>query len=401
MSGPAPGDAAQRPLRVIVAHNAYLQKGGEDGVVAAEVALLKSCGHEVFVLHRSNEEIAAMNVVPLAAATIWSAGTHARMSELIAAHRPDVVHVHNTLPLLSPSLHWGAADAGVAVVQTLHNFRLDCPQGMYLRNGRVCEDCAGRTPWPAITHACYRQSAAQSAVVVTMLAVHRAIGTWRRKVDRFIALTDFSRRKFVAAGLAADRIVVKPNFVEDGTPGTAELHGFLFVGRLAEEKGIDVLAAACQEPGARVRVAGEGPLGPRLQGIARVERLGALSPADVHREMDGALALVLPSICYENFPRAVAEAFACGLPVIASRIGSLAELVDDGVTGLLFEAGAPAELARAMRWAESHPERMAAMGRAARLRYEKLYTPEVNHGQLLQVYRAAIAQRRSAAARHP
>ena len=376
-------------LRVLVAHNSYQMRGGEDAVVDAEVALLRSHGHAVTEYRRHNDELLDMRTLDAAVDTLWSRKTSHDVAALMAEARPDVIHVHNTFPLISPSLYWAAHRHCVPVVQTLHNFRLLCPQAMFLRDGKVCEDCLGHLPWRAVKHACYRESRAQSAALGSMLVMHRMLGTWQNKVARYIALNEFCRNKFVEGGLPADRIAVKPNFVDFEVPLARPRTGFLFVGRLSPEKGTDVLAnAASQISGLQLRVAGTGPAEYALNGVPGVERLGALAEARVREEMSGAIALVLPSIWYENFPRTLVEAFACGLPVIASRIGALAELVEDGVTGLLFTSGDAPDLASKIRWALASPDKMAEMGRTARARFEEKYTPERNYVQLLEIYRA-------------
>ena len=387
------------PLRVLMVHNAYQSAGGEDGVVAAETALLRRRGHEVIEMRRDNHEVAIIGRLSLAAQTVWSCATHRDALALLREHRPAVVHVHNTLPLISPSIYWACATAGVPVVQTLHNFRLACPQAMFLREGKICERCLGRTPLPALRHGCYRASRTQTAVVVGMLALHRTLRTFERKVTRYIALNEFCRGKFVQAGLPEARIVVKPNFAEVDAPRLqTPRSGMLFVGRLAPEKGIDVLRQAWPGPThLRLRVVGDGPEAPLLASLQGVQMLGQRTPAQVLAEMAAATALVLPSICYENFPRTLVEAFGSGLPVIASRIGALAELVEHGHTGLHFEPGNPDDLSRVMRWAQAHPQRMAEMGANARARYESHYTPDINHKQLLTIYRSAIDDTRGSA----
>lgn len=386
-------------MKVLLAHNAYQQRGGEDAVVEAEAALLRSRGHEVLEYRRHNDELAAMGRAQAALGTLWSTRTRAELGALLRAERPDVLHVHNTFPLISPSLYWAAADCGVPVVQTLHNFRLLCPQAMLLREGRVCESCVGRLPLAGVVHGCYRGSRAQTGVLAGVLVLHRAMGTWAHKVHRYIALNDFCRAKFIEGGVPAARIAVKANFVDLPAPPHGPRAGLLYVGRLAPEKGMAVLVDASRElPAGSVRVAGAGPDGALLQGLAALVPLGALPGAQVVGEMQGALALVMPSLWYENFPRTLVEAFACGLPVIASRLGAMAELVDDGVTGLLVMPGDAADLALKMQWALDHPERMAAMGRAARGVYEARYTADINHGQLLAIYRDAIAEQARAAA---
>jgi glycosyltransferase involved in cell wall biosynthesis len=385
------------PHRILFIHNAYQQRGGEDSVVEAEIALLRTHGHEVETYFRHNDEIAGLSTVTIAQQTLWSSRTTHEVSELIRNFCPDVIHVHNTLPLISPSVYWAAARAGVPVVQTLHNFRLMCLGALYLREGKVCEDCAGHLPWRGVMHKCYRGSAAASAVLAGMLTLHRGLGTYRNKVSRYIALNDFCRNKFIEGGLPADRIVVKPNFVDFPAPQDLPRQGLLFVGRLSMEKGIEALAyAAALLPDAQLRVAGDGPQAAFLDGVRGVTRLGSLSGLAVRREMNSAVALVIPSIWYENFPRTIVEAFAMGLPVIASRIGALADLVRDGETGLLFEPGNARDLADKMAWALAHPESMAEMGRKARVQYEAEFTAERNYAKLMTIYEDVIREQRDA-----
>lgn len=395
------GSLAERApaLRVLMVHNAYRQRGGEDAVVEAEVALLRSRGHPVHLYTRDNAELAASGSASAALAAFWSARTAREIETCMRDFRPDVVHVHNTFPLISPSLYWSVAHAGVPVVQTLHNFRLLCPQAMLLRKGRVCEDCIGRLPWRGVARRCYRDSAAQSAVLAGTLALHRWMGTWTTKVTRYVALNEFCRRKFVSGGLPAHKVVVKPNFFDAGDrpagagAGAARERPFLFVGRLAPEKGIAVLAAALERAGPiGVRVAGSGPAASILERSARATLLGALTQEQVQAEMRAALALVMPSIGYENFPRTLVEAYAHGLPVIASRLGAMAELVRDGTTGLLFEPGSADDLAAKLAWAQANPSAMDEMGANARREYEQRYAPEINYRQLIAIYRDAIRE---------
>jgi glycosyltransferase involved in cell wall biosynthesis len=382
-------------MRVLVLHNRYRHRGGEDAVVESEVALLRAHGHDVEIFHRSNDEIGAVSGPSVALGALWARGSASEVGRMIEAFRPDVIHAHNTFPLISPAPLWVAGAHGVPVVQTLHNFRLVCPQAMLLREGKVCESCVGRVPWPAVVHGCYQGSRLRSAVTATMITLHRSIGTWRNRVSRYIALNEFCREKFIQGGLPASRIAVKPNFVDcPAPPVDGPRHGFLFVGRLAPEKGVDVLARAIgQVPGAGLRVAGTGPAAGVFEGVAQAALLGPLPSDGVLAEMATAGALVLPSIWYENFPRTLVEAFASGLPVIASRMGAMAELVEDGRTGLLFEPGNDEALADRLQWAMANPGLMRAMGRNARAVYEAAYSPERNYRQLLAIYDEAIAER--------
>lgn len=388
-------------MRILIAHNAYQHSGGEDRVVESEIALLRAHGHEVAEYRRHNNEIMGMSKPALAANTLWSRRTVHEADRLIAEFHPDVIHAHNTFPLISPALYWAAERAGVPVVQTLHNFRLMCLNAMFLREGKVCEDCSGRLPWRGVVRKCYRASTTQSAVLAGMLVLHRGLGTYRSKVARYIALNDFCRSKFIEGGLPAGRIVVKPNFVDwvetdphaDSSQEGAR-RGLLFVGRLSAEKGVETLAcAAALLPNPSLRVAGEGPQAHLLEGVTGITRLGNLTNDAVRQEMDGALALVLPSIWYENFPRTIVEAFACGLPVIASRIGALVDLVRDGETGLMFEPGNPRDLADKLAWALANPERMLEMGHKARAQYEAEFSAKVNYRLLMDIYSGVMAER--------
>ena len=381
--------------RVLLIHNAYQHRGGEDTVVEAETALLMQHGVDVAVYQRHNDELDALPRWQAAAQALWSRRTVAEVSDQIAHFKPDVVHVHNTFPLVSPSVYWAATRAGVATVATLHNFRLLCPQAMLLRDGQVCRQCVGHVPWPAIQHRCYRGSVAQSAVAAAVLQGHRWLGTWSGKVGRYIALTDYARELFIAGGLPPAKVVVKPNFID--LPDTAVntlRHGLLFVGRLSAEKGVQVLAeVAGRGPLAEpLSVQGDGPARAALEHLPGVHLLGQASLAGVVAQMRAARALVLPSICIENFPRTLVEAMACALPVIASRLGAMATLVDHGRTGLLFSPGDAADLRAKLDWAMAHPEAMAVMGRTARAVYEQKFQGETNLRQLLAIYESARAE---------
>ncbi|SEK26630.1 glycosyltransferase family 4 protein [Nitrosovibrio tenuis] len=379
--------------RILIVHNAYQQRGGEDVVVEAEAELLRQHGHQVELFLRHNSAIGNIGRAALIAQTLWSAPTVKAFDAVVRAFKPDLVHVHNTFPLISPSLYWAAAEARVPVVQTLHNFRLLCPQAMFLRNGRICEDCLGHPPWRSVIHRCYRNSVTQSAVLATTLAMHRGLNTWHRKVTRYIALNEFCRNKFIEGGLPAERIVVKPNFVDAGDSVRGDRSGFLFVGRLSVEKGVDVLArAASRLTDVHIRVVGAGSEHATLRDVPGVELLGTLPGAQVREQMQQATALVFPSICYETFGLVAVEAFASGTPVIASRIGTLPNLVEEDVTGLLFSPGDAADLANKMRWAQLNPEQMAAMGSTARACYETKYAAARNYHELMAIYRDAIEE---------
>jgi glycosyltransferase involved in cell wall biosynthesis len=386
-------------------HNRYQQAGGEDIVFAAEAALLRERGHEVVEYVESNERINRMSWLAATAQVIWSRPSHQELLQVLDDACPDVAHFHNTFLLISPSAYFACRKAGVPVIQTLHNYRLLCPAATCFRDSHVCEDCVGkRLPWPGVVHACYHGSRSQTGVIAVMLTTHRWLRTWQRRVDVYIALTEFSRNKFVEGGLPARKIVVKPNFLHpDPGPGEKRRGYALFVGRLSPEKGLDILLAAWERLGGKVplKIAGDGPLALRVieaaDRIPRVEWLGQRPLPAVHTLMGEAAFLVFPSEWYETFGRVAIEAFAKGTPVIASDIGALTELVEQGRTGLRFHPGDPESLAAEVEWAWSHPDQMRQMGREARAEYEREYTAEQNYSMLMAVYDKAIATRQSAA----
>jgi glycosyltransferase involved in cell wall biosynthesis len=388
-------------MRILITHNSYQQAGGEDTVVANETALLKAHGHDVYSHSVSNHIIQSrFQKVATALQVHYSRWGQREAARAIQQTMPDIVHVHNFFPLLTPAIYDACRDAGVPVIQTLHNYRTICAGGLLMRAGRPCEDCVTGSPYQAVLHSCYRGSRLGSLTVARMVAFHRKHRTWSTKVDRFISLTKFAKKKFIDAGFPEKLIVVKPNFtmgnnidVEERTVRT----GALFVGRLSAEKGIGTLLKAFSAIDVRLRVVGDGPLLDDVANLAaanpQIESLGHLSSQRVSLEMAEAGFLIFPSEWYEGFPMTIVEAFSAGLPVIASRLGGMAELIADGVTGLHFNSGDEKDLADKVRWAADNPGEMLRMGRNARLVYEDKYTPEKNYQQLMAVYRDVIEKK--------
>jgi len=389
-------------MKILVAHNFYKLPGGEDQCVAAEVAMLRAHGHEVTQYCLHNECVDAMGRMRLAARTIWSRTAVRELRELFRTHRPQIAHFHNTFPLISPSAYYAARAEGVRVVQTVHNFRLLCANALLFRNGKVCEDCLGKwIPWPGIAHKCYRDNRAASTVITTMLMTHRVLGTWSKAVDMYIALTEFGRRKLVEGGLPADKIVVKPNFAyPDPGPSTGTGGYAVFVGRLSAEKGVDTVLEAWRHLGGELplKLLGDGPLAAAVQEAAvkdtSIQWLGNQSLEAVYKLVGEAAFLVLPSQCYENFPRVVIEAFAKGTPVIVSKLGAMAAIVDDGRTGLHFKPGDPVDLAATVRRILGESLELARMRQAARRKFEQNYTADSNHKTLMTIYEKALSNAR-------
>jgi len=403
-------------MKILLIHNYYQQLGGEDQVFKDESKLLKDRGHEVVRYAVHNEDVCKIGKIDLAIKSIWSREQYQRLRNLLRREHPDVAHFHNTLPLISPAGYWGAKAENVAVVQTLHNYRLICPGSLFFRNAKPCEDCKEKfIPWPAVIHACYRQSRSATAVVAGILIIHRLLRTWKDKVDVFIALSDFSRRKFIQARFPIKQIEVKPNFIEVSSKLTdltiksnvsghldeklknrTKREGALFVGRLSWEKGIETLLLAMKNVGPHfhLTIAGDGPLAPLIRtagdGDKRISWLGRQCIQEVYRLMFESKVVVFPSVCYEAFPLVIIESFAMGTPVIVSKIGALSEIVDHGSTGLHFTPGDADDLAKKMNWADSHPEEMELMGQQARLEYLNKYSPEINYRMLMAIYHKAI-----------
>lgn len=394
-----PGNAGLVPEKILVVHNDYLQAGGEDLVFAEETSLLEEHGHEV-LRHRVHNELASkMGRVKLAGKTLWNRSAYRELRALIRRERPGVVHFHNTFPLISPAGYYAAAAERVPVVQTLHNYRLMCPNGLFFREGRPCEDCTGKmVPWPGVVHGCYRGSRPATALTATMLSAHRAFGTWTNMVDVYVALTEFARSKFVEAGLPEDRILVKPNFVSPDPGAGAGQGGYaLFAGRLSPEKGVETLLAAWEmmgEDAMPLKLAGDGPLSGLVRNAVRknprVEWLGHRSVEEVRRLMKEAALLVVPSEWYETFGRVAIESFAAGTPVVVASIGAIAELVEHGRTGLHFRPGDAADLARQVESLRECPSELAWMRRDARIEFERKYTAARNYALLAGIYTSAI-----------
>jgi len=388
-------------MRVLVVHESYQQRGGEDAVALAEAEQLELHGHTVLRYARHNDELKGKGLLQIAGVglgTVWARKSFNDLERLLVEGRPDVVHFHNTLPLISPSAYYACARHGVPVVQTLHNYRLVCPAATFLRDGHLCEDCLGRgAAWPAVAHGCYRKSRAASAAVTAMLATHRALRTWQTKVDAYIALSEFARKKHIAGGIPADRLAVKPNFIhpDPGARAPDETGKYaLFVGRLSEEKGLRGLLSAWKRLGQAIPLflLGEGPMrdeiAPQMgtSGLSASALVGNVPREEVLRWMRSARFLVCPSHWFEGCPLVIVEAFACGVPVIATGHGPTAEMVDHRRTGLHVRPGDDADLAEKVAWAWAHPAEMQFMGEAARREFERKYSAERNYGQLLSLY---------------
>jgi glycosyltransferase involved in cell wall biosynthesis len=386
-------------MRILQIHNNYQFTGGEDVAVEAEYSLLQSNGNDVNLFEVSNENIRGTKAkIETAINVSYSKKYSNKLVDRIGYFQPEIVHVHNFFPLLTPSIYDVCKSFGLPVIQTLHNYRIICPGAYLMKNGVICEDCLTGSAFKAALHGCYRDSRIGSLPVAYMVQTHRKRKTWQKKIDRFIALTEFAMNKFIQAGLPSERIEVKPNFIHPD-PGTGNGNGkyALFVGRISKEKGIVTLLQAWKKiRGVPIKFVGDGSLIEETRKIAirknlhDVELLGIIDRKDVLTFMEKAIFLVFPSECYEGFPMTVAEAFACGLPVLSSRIGGMTEIVENGVTGLHFEPGDSDDLADKAQWLVDNPDVCARMGKNARQVFLEKYSANKNYEILMDIYQKAI-----------
>lgn len=393
-------------MKILIVHNRYRQPGGEDEVFHREGELLRSTGHAVMEYVRDNHEISEqglLNAAKLGMRTLWARESQRELRALLRREKPDLVHFHNTFPLISPAAYYACKDAGIPVVQSLHNARLICPAATFYREEKVCVDCLGKSiPWPGIIHGCYHDSCAQTSVIAGMITLHKLLRTWDQLVDAYIVPTEFYREKYVSAGFPQSKIFVKPHFLTEDPGMKRGAGGYaLFLGRLAREKGVSVLLEAWRKVGhIPLFIGGQGPLEVEVSKLkqenSNVVTAPHLAPKDCFDLMKRASFLIWPSVgYYETFGLVAIEAFACGTPVIASRSGAMRELVGDKITGLQFEAGNPYDLAAKVQWAWNQPDEMEVMGRAARAEYESKYTAASNYEELMRIYRAATEAKAS------
>lgn len=385
-------------MRILIVHNYYQQLGGEDIVFETESALLTSKGHDVFQFTQHNDDIQSGNKLALLKDTFWNQRVKNELKAYIREVKPDVVHFHNTFPMISPAAYYAVKEEGLPIVQTLHNYRLICPNGLFFRDGHICESCLNKTlSLPGIFHSCYRDNKAATAVTAGMTAFHTYLGTWANAVDVFVANSQFAQDKLIEGGLPAEKFSFKPNFLHPA-PETGDGEGQfgLYVGRLAPEKGLNTLLEAWEklEQPFTLKIIGDGPLAPLVEEFAKrdigVEWLGKLPLEEVYPIMGKASFLAFTSEWYETFGRVAIEAFASGTPVIASKIGAIEELVTPFYNGLQFEAGNADDLHTQIQWTLDHPEEMAHMRENARLDFEEKYTAQQNYFQMMDIYQGAI-----------
>ncbi|GGY25203.1 glycosyltransferase [Streptomyces djakartensis] len=398
-------------MHVLVVHNRYssAQPSGENRVVDQEVGLLRAAGHRVGVFERRSDDIAGRSLLGKAAVPLlvpWNPAVRRELTARLRSDRPDVVHIHNVFPLLSPAVLAACAEAGVPAVATLHNYTQVCPPGTLHRDGRSCTECVGtKASLPAVRHGCYRNSRLATVPLAVSLSANRR--RWWSGVARFFCISAAQRDVLVRSGMPPERLAVKHNFVpEPGARRAGAGEHVLFLGRLAEAKGVRLLMTAWDDiaanggVGVPLVLAGAGPLEREVTAWAAgrddVRHVGLLDQAQVRHAVARSVAVVAPSMALETFGLVVAEAMAAGVPAVAAGHGAFVELVEDGVTGLLHRPGEPGSLASCLRRITAEPDRNQEMGHAARRRYERRFSPAVGLERLVDEYRTAIAGRTEA-----
>jgi glycosyltransferase involved in cell wall biosynthesis len=389
-------------MRILLIHNKYKQPGGEDTVFQSESELLTRHGHIVDHLLFDNSEIKSFFDKCLAGLrTIYNPASARCLQERIDQFQPQVIHVHNFVPLVSPSILFVAKRNNIPVVLTLHNYRLICPSATLFHQNAIYEKSIGSFfPLHAILKGVYRNSSMQTAAIACMTAWHNLIGTWRYKVEFYITLTQFAREKFRNSTLSipVEKLVVKPNFVVNRGKGALKRKdNFLYVGRLTEEKGIRTLLNAAQLHNFPLTIIGDGPLRKLVEDSARtneaIKYLGYQDREVVLEQLKLCKALIFPSIWYEGFPMTILEAFSVGTVVVASRLGGMAEIIQNRVNGLHFEAGNARDLVARILEMSGQDEWLRYMSGNARLTYLEHYTPEKNYIMLTDIYDQAIASK--------
>ena len=386
-----------------MAHNFYGSENpsGENIAVDIEKKLLEKMGHDVKVFAYYSDEIRNSGLIGKirgGVATPWNIWSYKNIQKEISSFSPDIVHVHNTFPLLSPSI-FHAIPKNIKRVLTLHNYRLFCPAGIPMRAGQICSKCLDKkNSFPALVHRCYRDSLMATLPLSFSVELHRYIGTWKKKVDGFIALTDFQRKIMVQSGLEENKVWVKPNFYPGSptvTPWPLRNDEIIFVGRLSKEKGVQTLIQAwkkwCNEEMRvpKLIIVGDGPQKDQLikssQGLP-IHFAGGLNSSEVQERMSKSKLLIMPSEWWEGFPMVIREAYAFGVPVAASRIGSLEEIVEDRVSGILFEPSNHEDLYQKVSQCWKKSNSLETLGLGARLKFESKYSEKYNYAKLMDIY---------------
>ncbi len=389
-------------MKILQVHNRYIRLGGEDTVLELEKELLEAHGHTVDSFGVSNEDLDSSGIVnklKLGAMTLWSQKSYKAIGEYLETSPPDIIHIHNTFPQLSPSIYWAIKKSGIPMVQTLHNYRLTCANGLLMREGKPCELCVGNIPLPALKHRCYRDNILSTGALVGMQQLHRTIGTFKYKVDAYIALSSFAQDIMVRSGLPKEKVLVKPNFVTkpDIDVAPKRKKQVMFLGRLAYEKGVDLLLDAWKVADTQdyeLLIVGDGEdrvtLEEQAKGMDSVEFVGWLERPSALAEVAASSFLVMPSRWYEGLSMVLLESLSLGTPAIVPNVAAFLDVVTPD-TGFFFDQQNPSSLAPAIEQAlKTTDATWNAMSQASIARHEVQYSPDVNYQQLIAIYESLL-----------
>lgn len=391
-------------MKVLLVHNSYQTQGGEDSVLANEAELLRSKGVDVELYLVKNSSVNGfLSKVSAFLGASFSIKSYLSIRNAIKCNSPDVVHVHNYFPLISPSVFYACNSLGVPVVHTLHNYRAICPTALLMHEGEVCEKSISNSSWWAVKKKVYRESYIGSLALTLMVELHKRIGTWSNVVNRYVALTSFAKDKYVEAGWPEEKVLVKSNFVSDVFSGEVlqpECGYAVYVGRLSEEKGVNFILEGFRESGIRLKILGDGPLRDEVvtscNTFGNIEYLGLKDKQHVLETVQGARFIIMASTWYEGLPMVLVEAFACSTPALVPRLGGMAEVVDEGVNGLHYEPGNIVEFIEKSKTLAINDMLYRKLSEGALRKYRQCYSPDVNFSELMEIYKEAIEDQKHA-----
>lgn len=396
-------------MKILLIHNSHRSgsSSGDDIVFKKESGLLEKYGHEVTRINPLNDEfdkVSALKKLSTILQVPWSVSYYKKIKHILLEAKPDIIHLHNFFPFISPSVFYAAGSAGIPIVQTLHDFRYLCPTAFLMRSGKICDECKDGAFFKSVEYGCFKGSKLQSIPIAFMLKLHWYLKTFKNKIDGYICLTKSQRKTYLDAGFNGKKFFIKPNFVDDTFEQDKYKYGdyTVFIGRLGEEKGIRTLIGAWKDlPDIPLKIVGDGPEAKDFKSlvadmnIKNIDFLGYKPYLECRKILNNARFLIMPSIWYETFGLTIIEAFSHCKPVIASNLGAMADLVENGETGILFTPMNTQELAEKVRWLWNNPEECQRMGRNARREYEEKYTPEKNYEMLINIYQEVIERKRS------
>lgn len=394
-------------MKIILIHNSHRpgSSSGDDIIFENEVYLLERNNHRVVKIISTNDEFyktAPVKKIITILQIPWSFSSYKKVRQIIRLEKPDIIHVHNVFPLLSPSIYYAADSEGIPVIQTLHDFRFICPVAFLIRDGKICEECINTSPLRSIRYGCFKGSRLKTLPLALMIKLHQSLNTFKVRISAYICLTEFQREIFIKSGFDKKRIFVKPNFIEDTFNPSKNTVGdyVIFIGRLGAEKGIKTLIEAWRAlPDIPLKIIGSGPESLEIKKLVErfkinnVEFTGILKHYECMNMLRNSRFLIMPSICYETFGLVIIEAFSHAKPVIASKLGAMAELVKDGYTGFLFKPGDAEDLRKKVKMLFREPKNCIIMGQNARREYEEKYTPDKNYELLMAIYQKVISDK--------